>query len=138
MTRSDKPNRTRLTAWDPVEHLDTPEMIVGYLNAAFAEHDPALVAAAIGDIARAQGMGKVATAAGFGRESLYKALSLEGNPALGTVLRVLAALGYELRAVPREAQSPRGGRQQARVAESGTTGPTYAQKRPARRGARKR
>jgi len=59
------------------------------------------VAAALGELARARGMSDVARASGLGRESLYKALSPGGNPELGTVLRVVAALGLELRLAPK-------------------------------------
>jgi len=91
--------RTRTRPWDAAEHLDTPARIAAYLEAALEDGDPALVAAALGDIARAKGMAKIARDAGLGRESLYKALSPDGNPALGTVLAVIRALGLRLRAV---------------------------------------
>ena len=86
--------------WDPVEHLDTDANIAGYLDAALEDGDPALVTAALGDIARAKGMTKIAHAAGLGRESLYKSLSRDGNPELSTVLRVVTALGLRLRVAP--------------------------------------
>jgi probable addiction module antidote protein len=66
--------------WDVVEHLETDEDMAAYLEAALEEGDPALVAAALGDIARAKGMAQIARETGLGRESLYKALSPEGNP----------------------------------------------------------
>ena len=84
--------------WDPAEHLETQEDMAAYLEAAFEDGDPALIAAALGDIARAKGMTEVARKAGLGRESLYKALSPNGNPELGTVIRVMDALGLKLRA----------------------------------------
>ena len=84
--------------WDPAEHLETEEDMAIYLEAALEENDPALVAAALGDIARAKGMSQIAREAGLGRESLYKALSPEGNPELATVLKVLKALGLRLHA----------------------------------------
>lgn len=86
--------------WDPVEHLDTDANIAGYLDAALEDGDPALVTAALGDVARARGMTKIAQAAGLGRESLYKSLSRDGNPELSTVLRVVSALGLRLRVSP--------------------------------------
>ena len=92
--------RLRTTRWDTADYLDSPERIAGYLQAAFEDGDPALIAAAIGDVARAKGMSQVSRDAGLGRESLYKALSSSGNPALATVLRVLHSVGLELRAVP--------------------------------------
>lgn len=72
--------------------------MAAHLEAALGGGEPAVVAAALGDLARAHGMTRVARAAGLGRESLYKALSPDGNPELGTVLKVVAALGLELRA----------------------------------------
>ena len=90
-----KPDTTR---WDPVEHFDNQADMVAYLEAALADGDPALIAAALGDIARAKGMSQVAREAGLGRESLYKALSPEGNPAFATIMKVIAALGLRLHA----------------------------------------
>lgn len=84
--------------WDAAEHLETSEDMVAYLEAALEQGDPKLVAAVLGDIARAKGMTEVAQEAGLGRESLYKALSPSGNPEFGTVLRVVQALGLRLRA----------------------------------------
>ena len=69
------------------EHLETDEDMAAYLEAALEEGDPALVAAALGDIARAKGMAQIAQETGLGRESLYKALSPEGNPEFATVLK---------------------------------------------------
>ncbi len=86
--------------WDSADHLSSPEDMAEYLEAALELGDPALVAAALGDIARAKGMSQVARQAGLGRESLYKALSSEGNPELATVLKVLSALGLRLHAAP--------------------------------------
>lgn len=90
--------RTNIRPWDPAEHLETQEDMVAYLEAAFEDGDPALIAAALGDIARAKGMTEVARKAGLGRESLYKALSPHGNPELGTVIKVMEALGLKLHA----------------------------------------
>lgn len=90
--------KTKTLPWDAAEHLKTEEDRAAYLEAALEDGDPALVAAALGDIARAKGMTQVAREAGLGRESLYKALSAEGNPELATVLKVVKALGLKLRA----------------------------------------
>lgn len=92
--------KTVTTRWDPAEHLDTEEDMAAYLEAALEEGDSSLVAAALGDIARAKGMSHVAREAGLGRESLYKALSPGGNPELATILKVVAALGLRLHATP--------------------------------------
>ena len=89
---------TETRPWDAAEHLETSEDMVAYLEAALEQGDPKLVAAVLGDIARAKGMTEVAQEAGLGRESLYKSLSPDGNPEFGTVLRVVRALGLRLRA----------------------------------------
>jgi probable addiction module antidote protein len=94
--------KTRTTRWDPAAHLDGEEAMAAYLEAALEDGDPTVVTAALGDIARAKGMTRVARKAGLGRESLYKALSPNGNPELATILRVVEALGLKLRAVPAE------------------------------------
>jgi probable addiction module antidote protein len=88
--------KTTTTIWDPASHLATAEDIAAYLEAALQDGDPQIVAAALGDIARAKGMSQVARDAGLGRESLYKSLSSSGNPELATVLRVISALGLKL------------------------------------------
>jgi probable addiction module antidote protein len=92
--------KTVTTPWDPAEHLETDEDMAAYLEAALDEGDPTLVAAALGDIARAKGMTQVARDAGLGRESLYKALSPAGNPEFATIMKVVAALGLKLHATP--------------------------------------
>ncbi len=91
--------------WDPAEHLETEEDMAAYLEAALEAGDPALVAAALGDIARAKGMTQVARDTGLGRESLYKALSASGNPEFATVMKVVAALGLKLHAAPANADA---------------------------------
>ena len=89
---------TKTRPWDIVESLDTDERIAAYLEAALEENDAPLIAAALGDIARAKGMSEIARQTGLGRESLYKALSPEGNPEFSTVLKVIRALGLRLHA----------------------------------------
>ena len=90
--------RTRTTAWDPAEHLETEDDAVAYLNAALDDGDLPLIVAALGDIARARRMTVVALEAGLARESLYRSLSADGNPEFGTVLKVMRALGLRLQA----------------------------------------
>jgi probable addiction module antidote protein len=82
--------------WDAADHLETEEDMAAYLDAALEEGDPALVVAALGDIARAKGMSQIARETGLGRESLYKALSPTGNPEFATILKVVGALGLRL------------------------------------------
>ena len=83
--------------WDSAAYLKTNADIADYLEAVLEDGDPALVAHALGVIARAKGMTKIARATGLGRESLYKALSADGNPELATVLKVMRALGLKLK-----------------------------------------
>lgn len=92
--------KTETRPWDAAEHLETEEDMAAYLEAALEEGDIALIAAALGDIARAKGMTQIARQAGLGRESLYKALSPEGNPEFATILKVIQALGLKLHASP--------------------------------------
>jgi probable addiction module antidote protein len=92
--------KVRTRVWDPAEHLKNEDDMVAYLEAALVENDCALIAAALGDIARAKGMTQIARDTGLGRESLYKALSPDGNPEFATVLKVISALGLRLHASP--------------------------------------
>jgi probable addiction module antidote protein len=92
--------KAKTSVWDPAEHLESEEDMAVYLEAALEEGEPALVAAALGDIARARGMAQIAKEAGLGRESLYKALSSSGNPEFATVMKVIKALGLRLHAAP--------------------------------------
>ncbi|MGO8757918.1 MAG: addiction module antidote protein [Terracidiphilus sp.] len=87
----------KTTAWDPAEYLESPGSIAAYLEAAFEDGDPALIAAALGDVARAQGMTQLASQAGVTREALYKALSPTGDPRLSTFIGVMKALGIKIR-----------------------------------------
>lgn len=82
--------------WDAVEFLDTEEKVFAYIEAAFEDGDPALITAALGDIARARGMARISKEAGVSRENLYRALCAEGNPEFGTVLKVVKALGLHM------------------------------------------
>jgi probable addiction module antidote protein len=92
-----KTTRIKTTKWDVADHLDSPEAIAAYLEAVFEDGDPALIAASLGDVARARGMTKIAREAGLTRASLYKALSAEGRPEFATVMKVLSALGFRLK-----------------------------------------
>lgn len=95
--------QTRL--WDAAEHLESDDAMSAYLNAAFEEDDPKLLVAALGDIARAKGMSKLSRDTGLSRESLYRALSNEGNPTFSTILKVTKALGLRLTTEPAAKQS---------------------------------
>jgi probable addiction module antidote protein len=92
--------KTQTTPYDVAEHLRTPQEMAAYLDAWLEEapDDAAGIAKALGNIARAKGMTQVAKDAGLSRESLYRALSAEGNPSFATVLKVAKALGMKLHA----------------------------------------
>ena len=97
----------KLRKWDSAEYLKTDEDMALYLEACLEEagDDAAFIAKALGNIARARGMTQLAKDTGLGRESLYKALSGEGNPSFATILKVTRSLGLEFRPVvkrPRE------------------------------------
>lgn len=92
--------KTKTVPYDVAEQLRTPEEMAAYLDAWFQEapDDAAGIARALGDIARARGMTQVARDAGLSRESLYRALSEDGNPSFATILKVARALGVRLHA----------------------------------------
>jgi probable addiction module antidote protein len=83
----------KTTRFDSAEYLDSPEAVSAYLEEALETDDPAFITQALGTVARARGMSQVAKETGLSRESLYKALSPEGNPEFSTVIRVMRALG---------------------------------------------
>jgi probable addiction module antidote protein len=87
----------KLTRWDTAEHLHDAADCDAYLDACIEEGDAALVAHALGVIARARNMSQLARETGLTREGLYKALSRDGNPSLDTIMRAARSLGYRLR-----------------------------------------
>ena len=84
--------------FDMANYLHSEAEIAEYLRQVLEDNDPAELAGALGDIARARGMTQLARDTGMGRESLYKALSGEGNPSFATILKVMSALGLSLHA----------------------------------------
>ncbi|KAF0114528.1 MAG: hypothetical protein FD149_1818 [Rhodospirillaceae bacterium] len=99
--------RTETRPWDITESLDTPARIAAYLEAVFEDGDPTLIAAALGDVARARGMTDIARDTGLSQASLSRDLSPKGHPELATVLKVMRALGLHL-SVTAEACVPHG------------------------------
>lgn|SRR6185312_12397485 len=89
--------------FDAAEHLETEEDISAYLKEVFETGDTALIAAALGTVARARGISSIAKVTGLTRETLYRALSPDGNPTLSTLAAVTKALGFRLSIEPREA-----------------------------------
>ena len=97
--------KTRTTPYDSAAYLETAEDVALYLKEAFADGDPALIAHALGAAARANGMSEIAKKAKLSRESLYRALSKDGNPELSTLIKVLHALGLRLAVEPAKARA---------------------------------
>ena len=91
----------KATVWNPAKYLETDEQVLIYLEDIFKKGKAELIATAIGDVARAQGMSKVAAETNRGRASLYKSLSENGNPSFETILKVLDSLGFGLLPDPR-------------------------------------
>lgn len=92
----------KFSRYETSDYLETEEDIRHYLEACQEDGDPALIAAALGDIARARNMTALAKEAGLTRAGLYKALSPEGNPSFATVGKVAKALGLRITIQPRE------------------------------------
>lgn len=90
--------RTKTHPFDPAEHLGTPEAQAEYISAALETGDAAFIADSLGVVARARSMSQLARDTGLRRESLYKALSAEGNPEFATIMKVVQALGVKLSA----------------------------------------
>jgi probable addiction module antidote protein len=88
--------KVKTRPFDAANYVDTAQDAVYLLEAALEDGDPRVIAEAIGAIARSKGMSEVAEATGLSRESLYRALSANGNPTLSTTLQVLKALGLKL------------------------------------------
>jgi probable addiction module antidote protein len=93
----------RTRPFDPANYLKSDDDIAIYVSEALDTNDPAFIADALGVVARARGMSQIARDTGLSRESLYRALSAEGNPELSTLLRVIGALGLRLSIKPASA-----------------------------------
>ena len=88
------------TKFDIADYLDSKEMIAEYLNEILEEGNDAEVITAIGHIAKAIGMTKIAEETGLSRPSLYKALSEGAKPQFGTIMKVLKAVGGQIQINP--------------------------------------
>ena len=118
----------KVTDFDISEYLENEEAIASYLNAIMEEDDPRLLLAAIGDIAKARGMSRIASDSGLGRESLYKALNAEAKPRFDTILKVLHALGVNVSVSPRLPQ------RRTRTKGRKKPAPTRSRRTPAAKG----
>lgn len=85
-----------LPEFDAASHLDSEAAVAAYLTDILETNNPALLAVALGDIARARGMSEIAKASGLTREALYKALRPDAQPRFDTISRVCTALGVRL------------------------------------------
>lgn len=89
-------NVSDLPEFDATSYLDSEAVIAAYLTDILEANDPALLAAALGDIARERGMSEIAKASGLTREALYKALRPNAKPRYDTIAKVCGALGVQL------------------------------------------
>jgi probable addiction module antidote protein len=94
---------TEFTAFDPAEHLDSPEAVAEFLSDALETGDAQYIAKVLGVVARAKGMSAVSKETGLSREQLYRSFSEKGNPTLQSFLAVVSALGVDLSAHPHSA-----------------------------------
>lgn len=95
-----KKKKLKTTPYDPVDYLKNEEDMAAYMEAALEDGHPTVVAMAVGNIARAKGMAKVAKDAGLSRATMYKSFGEGGNPEFATVLKVINALGLKLHVEP--------------------------------------
>lgn len=100
--------KTEVTNFDVSEYLGDEESIAEYLTAVMEENDTKLLLSAIGDIAKAQGMSRIAAESGLGRESLYKALNANAKPRFDTILKVLETLGVTIAFTPKHETEDKG------------------------------
>ena len=89
-----------ISKFDIADYLDSNEMIAEYLNVVLEEGDDSEIVVAIGNIAKAIGMTKIAEESGMSRPSLYKALSEGAKPQFSTIMKVLKAVGGQIRVNP--------------------------------------
>jgi probable addiction module antidote protein len=95
----------KTSPFDAADYLDSPEAQAEYMTAALETGDAEFIRDAVGVIARARGMARIAKGTGLSRESLYKALGKNGNPEFATVMRIVRAMGLTLSARPAGART---------------------------------
>ncbi|MCL2382299.1 MAG: putative addiction module antidote protein [Treponema sp.] len=88
---------SKTTVWDMADHINNKEEVIAYLEAALEENDTKLLLSIISDIARSEGMSKIARELGVSREGLYRSLAPSGNPSFDTVFKLLDLLGLRVR-----------------------------------------
>ena len=87
----------KTTLWDPAKYITDKETVIAYIEAALEENDTKLLFTIISDIARSEGMTKIARELGVSREGLYRSLAPSGNPSFDTVLKLIDILGMRIR-----------------------------------------
>lgn len=92
--------KIKIRPFDMANYLGNEEEVAEYLRQVLEDGDPAELAAALGDIARARGMTQLARDTGLSRESLYKSLSGERAPSSDTLFKVIHAMGFKLSLQP--------------------------------------
>ena len=95
----------KTSKFDIADYLDSNEMIAEYLNTILEEGNEADIITAIGHVAKAVGMTKIAERTGMSRPSLYKALADGSKPQFGTVMKVLKAIGGQISITPAPASA---------------------------------
>lgn len=97
-----KKNKTQITEWNVLDYLKTEKDIANYLQAALEENDIEFFLVALGDVAKARSINKIAKEIGVGRESLYKSLSGARRPNVETVFKAIDALGLKVSFIPKD------------------------------------
>ncbi len=90
-------SKIETTPFDGAKYITEPEHVIELLNDALESGEAGYIAAALGVIARSEGMTRIAEKSGVKRQALYTALSEDGNPTLETFTKVLSSLGLKLR-----------------------------------------
>jgi probable addiction module antidote protein len=91
-----KERAMKTTKWDSAKYLTSEAAMAEYLSAMMEDGDPRAITHALGVVARARGMSRLARKSGVTREALYRALNADGNPEFATVLKVINAMGLKL------------------------------------------
>jgi probable addiction module antidote protein len=99
--------KKQATTFDISEYLDSEEMIAAYLSSVIEDNDWDLLVQAIGHVAKARGMSKIAQDSGLGRESLYKSFSANSQPRFETVMKVLGAMHIKIHLTPEQPEKRR-------------------------------
>ena len=92
--------REKFSKFEIYEYLDNDDLIAGYMEEIFKDGNSEIILSALGDVAKAKGMSKIAEKSGLGRESMYKALKAGAKPRFETIMKIIHALGYSIQIKP--------------------------------------